>query len=282
MKQIYIVGFFLFFLPACDWLDKKSMHGRHKHEVVTITHNVSDRAMLTLNAIDGSILVKGVDSPTVTIKATKFGLPEDIQQLTISSHLSHEAVVITTEDMRIKTFMGIKYPLNLHNIYSHVDYEVELPRTNSLYIRNKRGDISLQNLDGDLHLFVDRGDVAIVGCKGVIDLGIDHGNIKATDIINTFSATIDQGKIDIRVKELPQRRGPFLSVDINNGDISVGLPKNPNAFILAASKGSIHSEFPLHLQTSWIRRSKSIKGVLGKGGPEIDLRAKRGTIEIQK
>lgn len=272
---------FLFFLPACDWFTEKPAQGRSTQETIAISHSVAANATLSIANIDGSITINGVDAPVVKITATKSGLPEDIEQIKISSDLSRDAVRITTDDMRQKKFLGIAYSFDANDTRLHVDYQVEVPKGNSIYIINKRGDIRINNITGDLHIFVDRGDVSLMD-TGVADIGITRGNLTAQNIIHTLSAIIDKGAIQAHVKKLPQRRGLFLMLETKKGDIQIKLPDNPNAFMTAYSKGSINSQFPLHLQASWARRSKSIKGVLGKGGPNIELRNKRGNIEIKK
>ncbi len=272
---------FLFFLPACDWFTQKPAQGRAAQETITISHTVAPNAILSISNIDGSITIKGVDSAVVKITATKSGLPEDIEQIKIVSDLSKEAVTISTEDMRAKKLFGITYSFDVNQTRPVVDYVVEVPKGNSVYLNNKRGDIRISDITGDSHIFVDRGDVALNN-TGVADVGITRGNLTAHDVTNILSAVIDKGKIQAEVKKLPQRRGQFLMLETKKGDIILTLPQNPNAFISALSKGSINSQFPLHLQTSRMRRSKTIKGVLGKGGPKIELRNKHGNIEINK
>ena len=279
MRKIYFT--LLLFLPACDWFSEKPAHGRGMQETVSISHSVSPNAKLTISNIDGSITIKGVDSSVVKITATKSGLPEDIEQLKIVSDLSKEAVTITTDDMRQKKFMGYTYFSDANETRPVIDYIVEVPKSNSISLKNKRGDVRINNISGQIHIIVDRGDVAI-DASGVADITINRGNLSAHNIITTFTAIVDQGEIRAQVKKLPHRRGPFILLASKKGDIVLTLPDNPNAFITALSKGSINSQFPLHLRASWARRSKSIRGVLGKGGPNIELRNKRGNIEINK
>ena len=91
--------------------------------------------------------------------------------------------------------------------------------------------------------------------------------MKATTTNGRVELTLDVIKTDIRAST-------------SNGSIQVNLPSNVNARIDANTSNSrIVSDFDVKAGTSSKRR---LEGVLGAGGPTIELTTNNGEIRVRK
>jgi DUF4097 and DUF4098 domain-containing protein YvlB len=90
------------------------------------------------------------------------------------------------------------------------------------------------------------------------------------------TATTVNGSIDATVGRVSANGGKFTTV---NGDVTLHLPAAINADVrLATVSGRIRSDFPITIDDK--RGPKSANGVLGSGGPRLDVNAVNGGINL--
>ncbi len=274
---------FLLFLPACDWFSTGLQDDRHIQETVSMQHVISPTATIYISNIDGHTTVTGTHDNKISIKAIKSGLSDDVEELKIETDFARDLVKITTRDNRQRQILGYNVPFSGIDTRARIDYMIKVPEENRLYLKTARGDTRIDGMHGAVSLKTDRGNVWIDHTDGEVNVSIGRGDFTIKEIINNVTAVVSKGDIKAAVALMPRRRGPFLSLEAVKGVIDLSLPNDPHAFVTATSfKGKINSDFPLHIQKVRGLRKKSIRGVLGKGGPEIILRNKRGSINILK
>jgi len=155
------------------------------------------------------------------------------------------------------------------------------------------GDIELARIKQRLHFKSVRTDMQLAKLDGELNLG--HGELRGSSVagpfkLNTRSNEVRlegvSGQIDIENRnglvEL-KTKAPLGTIDINNvhGGIEIDLPGNAGFKLDAESHGgNIESEFNVNIDNSG--KDATAHGAVGKGGPDVRLRADRGTIHIHK
>lgn len=139
-----------------------------------------------------------------------------------------------------------------------VDFEVQVPEGVQFAGSTVNGDIDARGLRSAAEVSTVNGDV------NVDAMGITH-------------ATTVNGSIDARVEgsTLPGT----VEFSTVNGSIELDLPDQVDADIEASwVNGSFSSELPVQVQGKLTHRAR---GVLGAGGPRIELKTVNGSIQIR-
>jgi DUF4097 and DUF4098 domain-containing protein YvlB len=108
-------------------------------------------------------------------------------------------------------------------------------------------------------------------------LRTSNGAIRADDLKGSVEASTSNGSIEIGVSD---DQPAEMRVSTTNGSITVRLPASANARIDAStSNSSITTEFDVRSS----RMSKThLDGVIGSGGPTLDLSTSNGSIRLLK
>ena len=155
------------------------------------------------------------------------------------------------------------------------------------------GDLQLARIARRVHFTTSRTDLEFAGLDGSFDMQPD--DLRANSLTGPFrletrskSVHLEDvsGQVNIRDSNAPvelRPKSPLAAVEISNrhGDIRLAVPENAG-FQLDASSigGDIHTDFDLKADND--RRNATLRGTVGKGGPQITLHADRGTIEVRK
>ena len=140
-----------------------------------------------------------------------------------------------------------------------VDFEIRVPADVELVARTVNGDVRADDLGADVTANTVNGD---------IDVSTD-GFARAETV---------NGDIDVRMGASDFGRGAEFSTV--NGSITLDVDDDVNAEIDASwLNGGFDSELPFTLQGRLDRRSA--RGVLGEGGPRLELQTVNGSIRIR-
>ena len=146
---------------------------------------------------------------------------------------------------------------NIRNNDVSVEFTVYVPEGVHLIAHTINGSIDADGL---------QSDVSAVTVNGSIDISTT-GIAEATTVNGSIEARI--GEDDISDLE-------FSTV---NGRITLWLPDGVDADVSARTvSGSIQTEFPLTIRGKYA--SKNLSGVLGDGGPNLELRTVSGSIRL--
>ena len=118
------------------------------------------------------------------------------------------------------------------------------------------------------------GNVRATGLANRIDATNVNGDILLSTTDAAFAKTVN-GNIEATVGRLLEEDGSFKTV---NGNVTLHLPASLGARIDAASlTGEVSSSLPL--QAREMKRAH-LKGILGAGGPEVELKTVSGDVRL--
>ncbi|HET9839019.1 MAG TPA: DUF4097 family beta strand repeat-containing protein [Candidatus Angelobacter sp.] len=155
--------------------------------------------------------------------------------------------------------------------------DVQLSRlAKPFHVKSLTFDLQSAKLDGDLSLR--HGDVRGNSLVGPLRLSTRFAEVRLDDVSGDVTIENKSSVVELHAKE------PLGNMDITNvnSGIELELPQNASFTLDAENRdGNIEvSDFPLTVDND--RRNASARGTVGKGGPEIHLRATRGTIQVRK
>jgi DUF4097 and DUF4098 domain-containing protein YvlB len=229
--------------------------------------------------IDHSPFELNLDEVTVPLLIQQSVVEGDI---TIRTHRSKH-IEITVEDiddapMGKKAFFVFNstngtISLSLNGNFAESDTEWIVPETASFSIQTVEGDVTIENIQGD------------------IDCSSSDGSIELLNVAGRISAATQDGDITIhlsdRVSVYP------ISVSSEDGDIELALPPDPNVKISASTMdGNISCDFALQPgsrkdssgrnRSIWtsILSENTLIGMIGDGSLPIQLHTLDGDIAI--
>jgi DUF4097 and DUF4098 domain-containing protein YvlB len=235
-------------------------------ETVDKTLDVKPGATVSLTNVNGRITISSWDQPRVHIVATKEvgGGREEardaMKELRVEIAPTNGGVTINTKyPRRDEGFSSIFDWLLGHHVDAEVTYEVTIPRTMNVDVRNTNGSIHLSDVTGHLELDTTNGKIEVKRCAGSIDASTTNGGIYA---------------------ELTRvTKGAPLRLETTNGRIEIEVPRDLAASIEAGTtNGSISTDLPI--ETTHFKRN-SLRGSINGGGTPISLHTTNGPIAIK-
>lgn len=235
-------------ISGCGFMGKRYLKTHSEQHQI----NTAGKSKLKIENVSGNVkFSRGSDSGSVIIKALKeikvkkkyLDTPFDEIQINVDSGTS--IIEITTEINRSGEDGIFKFNLGRDQ---RVDFEIIIPANLEIDVENVNGNISSNNLNNDLKIDLVNGEVDLENYTGRLECEITNGS---------FSAEIDS------------TRG--MNVSTINGNVTLHLNNFMNANLRAETvNGKISEE---NLQFSITEREKKfLKGKLGSGDPDVDLR----------
>jgi DUF4097 and DUF4098 domain-containing protein YvlB len=252
----------------------------------------------------------GWDQNTVDVSGTKYA---DTQE---RLHAIRIEVSNSGNSVQVRTVR----PNSEHHGNAGAKYIVKVPRQTELdRVRSSNGSLRVENLDGNATLRTSNGSIHLAGVRGRVDAlssnggvevrGVDgnmtvvtsNGSVHAEDVRGGLHASTSNGGIHVHLRgsqgtEPIQLSTSNGSVDLDldtlhssdviastsNGGITVRLPAATNASVSAHTSGhdSIHTDFDVTVHGQ-LTRSR-LDGMIGSGGPTIELRTSNGNIRLLK
>lgn len=237
---------------VASWLGTQQTHTSSKEYQIAAT------SPITVTNSSGTIKVTTWNKPAIMVAATKRGSEEAIKKTTFTVSVKNDAeqsVIITTEP-RSKTALAA------------VDYELIVPRTAPLTIRNEAGAI---------HVHDHRADLDAQTLNGSIVLEQTTKNVKAK---------APNGTITVEQQEIKDDASIFVEAGF---DVTLVMPENANTSISAHTpQGKISSEIFITLypmttrlnKDAFKRMQQNVRGTTGAGGVPITLESIKGNITI--
>jgi DUF4097 and DUF4098 domain-containing protein YvlB len=131
-------------------------------------------------------------------------------------------------------------------------------------------------LKGELHAETSNGAVDLTDVDGPVTVHTSNGGIRAKGLHGAVDASTSNGSIDLAFESGPV---PSIKASSSNSGITLRLPPRVDARISAStSNSSITSDF--ELTTRGEISKHHLEGVLGAGGPMIDLHTSNGGIRL--
>jgi Putative adhesin len=259
---------------------------------------------VSVEGFNGSIEITPWDQPTVDISGTKHAPSEsqvdalkiDVDHTpdTVSIHAGRQydshgsygvrfaikvprgAVLdrIVTSNGSIHAFEGVG-PARFKS--SNGAVRVEKFR-GALDIQTSNGPIELDEVEGAITAHSSNGHIHADAIRGSLDAQTSNNGIKAAllRVDREVRAETRNGSIDLA---LPAGLASDVRAHTNNSGVTIRLAEPVNARVSArTSNSSISSEFDAVMHGD-LRRN-DFDGVIGKGGPLLDLSSSNGAIRI--
>jgi DUF4097 and DUF4098 domain-containing protein YvlB len=144
-------------------------------------------------------------------------------------------------------------------------------------IRSVSGSAVAENVKGDLEAKSVSGSVQIRQAQGYVRAENVSGNVFIDDgSPSGLTASTVSGAIQFDGRLNPNGRYELKS---HSGSVTLHLPED-SSFVLRVSRfsGSFHSDFAVNADMS----GKSFSGVVGSGGPTVEMNGFSGTVQVLK
>ena len=141
---------------------------------------------------------------------------------------------------------------------------------------------------------VNDGDIRVTGLEGTLELNNVNGGIHAKDVAGSVVAHTTNGDVKVTLTRVDPKAA--LSFATLNGDVDVSLPASFRADLrMRSDNGEIYTDFDVQLSPSPARVEQQrqggkyrleveqeVRGTVGGGGPEVQLRTFNGDIYLRK
>ena len=204
------------------------------------------------------------DRPEVEVVATIEARPESlhpeesVRRTQIRFDATPENVFIQTDfgDRDDGWFREDRDPVPL------VHYEIKLPRTVDLTLKDDRSEIEMGDLLGRLRLHMDRTTVRITSFNGALDVDADRGSIRIDRLLLAERGEFRTDRTEVELG-ITSTHGMTLDLDLDrvSPDVDSGL-----------LTGLVAEE---HHHVSY-------RGSIGGGGPTLRYSADRGSLRLRR
>ncbi len=253
------------------------------------SYPLTGRANLTVSTGDGDVIVTGSDKSTI-----------DAHISTVGYKLGPNDVQIVESQNGNQVTIEVKFPHMNWNWGGHRSLKVDLkvPRGLDMNISTSDGNVTAQNVNGNLQFSSGDGNVEATAVHGTVHMHTGDGNMTGTGFDGSLEASTGDGniKIDGRFDSLDLKSGDGnidaqansgskvasdWSLHSGDGHITLRLPGDLNANLDAhTGDGSISLDVPISVSGNLSH--SSVRGKLNAGGGTLALSTGDGSIHIEK
>ena len=235
-------------------------------ENIDKTFDVKPGAEVRLTNVNGGITITSWDEPRVRvvaekkIKGDKSEAQAAMKELRVEMQQRDGGLVIITHYPKEHDGIGSFFDwLSGDDIDAQVRYQLTVPRSMNLDVRNTNGGIHVTRVAGRMELDTTNGKIETAGCAGSLDASTTNGAISAE-----------------LTKVTP---GQDITLSTTNGRITVAVPKNFAGEVDAGTtNGAIATDLPV--ATTRIGDNQ-LRGTINGGGTPLKLRTTNGAIQIR-
>ncbi len=295
------------FLAGCDEIDLGGIGGSDRYrEDFHQSFPLSAGGSLRVENFNGSVEISGWDKNTIDIDGTKYANTEyRLKEMRVD-------IVPSGNSISIRTLP----PLD-HRGNAGARFVIHVPRKTELAsIVSSNGAIRVESIEGSTHLRTSNGSVHATALVGPLEVATSNGSVEVSDVTGDttlhttngtiradvrkgrFGASTSNGSINVRLMEadanpvrLESSNGHIdLTMDAvrevkattSNSSITVHMPSSANATVDAhTSNSSITCDFDVSVHGGMISKHR-LEGMIGKGGPLLDLGTSNGSIKLLK
>jgi hypothetical protein len=221
-------------------------------------------SVIEIKGVNGSVLAERASGSRVEVRAVKQARRSDASEVRIevvehSGGVTLCAVYPSRGRQANECAPGDGGRMNVRNNDTRVTFYVKVPAGVEFHGKTVNGDVEALDLQSDILVRTVNGDVEVS----------TSGFAEATTVNGSIAAAI--GTAD---------RSEGLRFTTVNGSITLDLPDDVNADVSARwVNGGIETVLPLELLGRISRGSA--QGVLGEGGPHLELETVNGSIRIR-
>jgi hypothetical protein len=222
----------------------------------TRSYALADGGALQIVAADGSVDVQGGSGPRVEVRAERIAKASTdaearalLPRIEIREDVSPDRIGLQTEGLG-HVVIGVEVS---------VQYHVTVPPMTHVHVRAANGPITLTDLDGAVVASTADGEIVGHDLTGSVSLHADNRSI-ALDL-KTFTGH----PIDLRA---------------TTGGITLGIPPDANANLLADSNSGAIDLKDLAFEPLGDQTARRIRGRINAGGASIEVATIAGNIRI--
>ena len=293
-------------LAACDFEDFGGFD-RYRQDF-HYTYPLKSGGRLSVETFNGSVEVSGWDQETVDISGSKSGPTQeaaDSLKVAIDNSPASVSIRVTRPSDR-RGNMGARFvikipraayldriftsngairtqdgsgPARLHT--SNAEIRVQALR-GSLDAQTSNSSVELMDVDGDAKVHTSNGHIRTEGLRGALEASTSNASINArlAQVPADRPVRLETSNSSVELS-LPANFANDIRVSSSNGGITLHMPYQVNAHVTArTTNSSISSDFEVKMQGE-IGKSR-LEGVIGNGGPLIDLSTSNGGIRLLK
>ncbi len=292
------------FLAGCDDMDLNIGGSDRYREDFHFSYPLSAGGSLRLDTFNGAVEISSWDKDTIDIDGTKYANSEyRLKEMKIDIAPSANSITIRT------------LPPIDHRGNSGARFTIHVPKKTELAsIVSSNGAIRVEGVEGNAHLRTSNGGVHASRLTGTLEVQTSNGTVEVSDITGDttlrssngtiradvrkgrFGATTSNGSITAHLMgtdstpvrldsnnghiELTMDAAREVHASTSNSSITVRLPADAGASVSAhTSNSSITCDFDVSVHGGEISKHR-LEGVIGKGGPLLDLGTSNGSIKI--
>jgi DUF4097 and DUF4098 domain-containing protein YvlB len=243
------------FLTAGAWAQRTPIREEF-HQVYPLNAGGS----VEVRNINGFVHITAWDRNEVKVDAVKWAYtPERVKEADIRVNATADRVVIRTHYPE----GDLSFRDDDENNPATVDYTLTVPASARLdEIKLINGDLTVENVAGEVHGSSINGTVKASGLRGRTELSTINGPVEAN-----FASIGTDGRIELK------------SV---NGSVSAVLPSDANAEVSAKTvHGAIRNDFGLPVEDGRYVGHR-LEGRIGAGQSRVDLKNVNGGIRIRR
>jgi DUF4097 and DUF4098 domain-containing protein YvlB len=225
---------------------------------------------LAVETFNGGIEVSGWDQNHVEISGTKYGPTQELA----------DQVEVSIDHSPASVSVRVQRP-SVHRGNMGARFVIRVPRTALVdYLTTSNGGIRITDAAGPARLRTSNGGIRVAGLSGGLEAHTSNGGITAEldQVDGEVRLESSNGSIEVR---LPQSLREGVRAHTSNGGITVRLPEGVDARVSAhTSNAHVTSDFDVRMQGAIERHH--LEGVIGKGGPLLDLSTSNGSIRLAR
>jgi DUF4097 and DUF4098 domain-containing protein YvlB len=271
------------------------------------TYDLQPNARVSAESFNGSIDIEGWDQNRVEISGTKYGSTEALRDH-VTMEINHTPTSIEVRAVRSGSHEGSSGARFTMRVPRGANVDRVTSSNGAIKIRDvakaahlvtTNGSITATSLQGDVDAHTSNSSIDIEEVKGGATLKSSNGRIKVDSVGGSLDAETSNSSITARLDSAPAAATKLstsngsidltlgaspkadIHADTRNSGITLHMPPGASAHLVAdTSNGSITSEFDL---TSKGEEEKHhVDGVIGAGGPSIELKTSNGAIRVVK
>jgi DUF4097 and DUF4098 domain-containing protein YvlB len=292
-------------LTGCD-VDIDDLGGAREEEPFHHSFDFKPGSRLLLENYNGSVEISAWNQPKIEIDGARFAnTRERLEQVRVDISRGAESIAIRTVPPPDRSGnSGARFTIRVPEevvleLIKSTNGSVRVNGTRgAAVLRTTNGAVRVASVSGNVNASSTNGSIECLSVKGAVDVRTTNGRVKIESVEGPIDASTTNGSISAEMTRstddrklrfsttngsislrLPAGLRNDIRASTSNGAIDVNLPASAAFHVNARTNGaSIRSEFDVKGDIS----KKSIEGVVGSGGPLLDLSTSNGSISLQR
>ena len=227
--------------------------------------NVGASARLRVESENGQIIVRGEGSgSSIRVTATI----ENLQRVSYTATQEGDTVTVVADVANGPAWFN-------RDAGTHL--EITVPERIELDLETSNGQVTVTGVSGPVTVATSNGRIEIAGVSGTVQARSSNGRIALDGVSGPVTAETSNGAISLSGTIPP---GSVNRLRTSNGGVTVVLVDTPSLDLNArTNNGRVQVDRPI--TTSGAPDPTHLVGVIGAGGPQMEIQTSNGNITIQ-